>query len=762
MTGPGRSPSSPWVQTVQPVQPVQGGSRDFSNSQSFHPTLSPSATGMRSNSSIAEMSGSPNYFGMTVERHSTNPPTSNPGPHAQKNWGAGPFPHPQATLPSPTKLQLYSQESVSEGLVNLLRSESESDKGRRESALQGWPSNSDRSTNRSQGSLGGYAPEYRKPSLGKRSRCLQSPWLSSPTEVSKVTNLFFIQYLASVPEASPWVTAERCAELVQSSPKELLLLDVRPFAHYSKGNIRGSLNLCIPTTLLKRRSFDTKKLEGTFTSDNDKQRFSRWKECTTIIVYDSATSEAKDVAALQNVINKFKAEDWDGEGLILQDGYKGFSTRFPELIHRPQMPTSGPSAKKRSPMSIDLPSVAPVAGGCALPDSSSAVNPFFGNIRQNMDLLGGVGQIPLKLPAGLTESNQKGLPAWLQDVSDPKDQGRIASENFLDLEKIELHRMKQALSYEGPSASSGGASKKYRVAGIEKGTKNRYNDIYPFEHSRVRLEGIPLGDCDYVNANHIKAEFSNRRYIATQAPVPDTYNDFWRVVWEQDVRVLISLTAEMERGQVKCHPFWKTGNYGPFKVKAYSETSIQVESLSPSATPGQTPKGTNENPVIVVRHFSLYHTALPFQPLRDITQLQYPYWPDFGTLSQPTHLLNLIEQCNKVVRSTSNARFSNQEAEPAGQRPVLVHCSAGCGRTGTFCTVDSVLDMLKRQLGPAAQSSVSPGSPGWTGDSHLDLVRKTVEDFRTQRPSMVQNLSQYVLCYESVLEWLVSRMGEPS
>ncbi|KAJ5632232.1 hypothetical protein N7490_008571 [Penicillium lividum] len=752
MTGPGQSPSSPWV---QPVQPMQGASRDNRNPQSFHPTLSPSPTGGRSNGPISEMH-SPNYFGI-IEHSSSNPPTSNSGPHVQKNWAPGSFTHTQASLPSPSKLQLYSQESVSEGLVNLLRSESATDKGRRESALQGYPTGSDQSRERgemslswSQGFPGGNSPEFRKPSLVL--------FKQSGVRI-KVTNPL---NPVSVPEASQWIIADRCAELVKSSSRSLLLLDVRPFAHYSKSNIRGSLNLCIPTTLLKRRSFDTQKLEGTFTSDHDKRRFSRWRECTSIIVYDSATSEAKDVAALLNVIKKFQAEGWDGEGLILQDGFKGFSSKFPELLHRPQMQTAGPSAKKRSPMSIDLPTVAPVAGGCALPESSSAVNPFFGNIRQNMDLMGGVGQIPVKLPGGLTESSRQGLPSWLQSVSDPKDQGRLASENFLGLEKIELQRMKQALTYEGPSASAGGASKKYRVAGIEKGTKNRYNDIYPFEHSRVRLEGLPLGDCDYVNANHLQAEFSNRRYIATQAPVPDTYNDFWRVVWEQDVRVLVSLTAEMERGQVKCHPFWKTGNYGPFKVKAYSEKSIPVESLGRSATSSQSPDGTNENPVIVVRNFSLYHTELPFQPLRDIVQLQYPYWPDFGTTSQPTHLLNLIEQCNKAVRSTSRTGFSSQEAEPSGQRPILVHCSAGCGRTGTFCTVDSVLDMLKRQRAPGAQSSEAPGAPGWMQDSHLDLVRKTVEDFRTQRPSMVQNLSQYVLCYESVLEWLVSRMDEPS
>jgi protein-tyrosine phosphatase len=187
------------------------------------------------------------------------------------------------------------------------------------------------------------------------------------------------------------------------------------------------------------------------------------------------------------------------------------------------------------------------------------------------------------------------------------------------------------------------------------------------------------------------------------------------------------------------------------------DRSIDPTAKSPLGSSQQAPKSdeSNENPVIIVRHFSLYHTAFPFQPLRDITQLQYPYWPDFGTTSQPAHLLNLIEQCNKVIRSTSTSKFGKQEAEPKGQRPILVHCSAGCGRTGTFCTVDSVLDMLKRQRMSNSDSNMEA-----LQNPSLDLIVKTVEDFRTQRPSMVQNLSQFVLCYESVLEWLVSRMGD--
>lgn len=192
---------------------------------------------------------------------------------------------------------------------------------------------------------------------------------------------------------------------------------------------------------------------------------------------------------------------------------------------------------------------------------------------------------------------------------------------------------------------------------------------------------------------------------------------------------------------MKCHRYWESGDYGPLRVRNLAQKSIHLES-QPS---------TEEDPCIIVRHMSLSHSAFPFQPLREITQLQYPYWPDFGTTSQPSHLLKLIEQCDEVVKATSDAAATTLEAGFEEQRPVLVHCSAGCGRTGTFCTVDSVLGMLKRRI----QGQISEG---WVHDEKLDLIAKTVEDFRTQRPSMIQNLSQFVLCYESVLEWLMWQM----
>jgi tyrosine-protein phosphatase 2/3 len=184
-----------------------------------------------------------------------------------------------------------------------------------------------------------------------------------------------------------------------------------------------------------------------------------------------------------------------------------------------------------------------------------------------------------------------------------------------------------------------------------------------------------------------------------------------------------------------------------------------------------------EQPHIVVRKFAVTHSAHPFSPMREITQIQYSSWPDLGTPAHPSHLLGLVEQCDAVVRSTATPAVSSQASDPnpPTQRPVIVHCSAGCGRTGTFCTVDSAIDMLKRQrskqnvwgnssttgldtVGKDRSAIERDGVDGdWIARDDEDLIAKCVSDFRDQRLSMVQTLRQYVLCYETVLEWLVAQ-----
>ena len=279
--------------------------------------------------------------------------------------------------------------------------------------------------------------------------------------------------------------------------------------------------------------------------------------------------------------------------------------------------------------------------------------------------------------------------------------------------------------------------------------------------------------------------------------------------------MIVMLTAESEGGQRKCHPYWLSGDYGPFRLRSLSERRVSLDpprrvSTNPiparsdskaskptavhrpgmphrssthhgsfSSTPQvESPLSDIEIPHVIIRQLTLSHAARPSENLREITQLQYSSWPDFGAPAHPAHVLGLVQHCGKVVRSyggdgDSNGRAKDEPTEK-GERPIVVHCSAGCGRTGTFCTVDSVVDMLKRQRlrrrraqkekeedGMDVDSAEDgndddgTGKREWLTNDDNDLVAKTVEDFRRQRLSMVQTLRQFVLCYESVLEWVV-------
>ncbi|KAK2855543.1 hypothetical protein FQN49_005085 [Arthroderma sp. PD_2] len=551
------------------------------------------------------------------------------------------------------------------------------------------------------------------------------------------------------------IPAETCLQILRTSRNDTLLLDVRPLLAFTRSHITGSLNLCIPTTLLKRPSFNLQKVEDTFGNGQDKSNFKKWRSSTRIIAYDSSTTHVKDAALLANLLKKFTREGWTGEPFILSGGFSRFAADFPEWTESSQQPTVSSTTYGRSPlsMSLTLPTTAPsIVGGCVMPTPSShPVNPFFSNIRQNIDLIGGVGQLPVTIPASMDEATRQSLPTWLARVADSTNAGKTAALQFLNIEKCEQSRMQQVMSDAGSSTPLGktSTSHRFKIAGVEKGSKNRYNNIYPYDHCRVKLQDTTESSCDYINASYVRSSRSNKRYIATQAPMPATFNDFWRVVWEQDIRLIVMLTAETDGAQVKCHRYWESTDYGNLKVQLVSEGNIPLN-------PNDVMQMSDDIPSFKIRHFSITNSKAPFEPPREVTQVQYSDWPDFGTPAKPYHLLRLIEECD-IIANASNGRSAShylERPDPSGQRKVIVHCSAGCGRTGTFCTVDSVIDMLKRQR-KASQSSART-EPSWVYEDNTDLVAATVEDFRSQRLSMVQSLRQFVLCYESILEWLAS------
>lgn len=637
---------------------------------------------------------------------------------------------------------------------------------------------------------------------------------------------------------SPHIPGDQLVNMLETFDMDgVLLLDVRSVQNFAQNRIKHALNLCIPTTLLKRATFGIEKLQQTFQeSITNSAKFNRWRDMQWIIVYDTNASDSRDSMTAHNMVKKFTAANYSGKIAILRGGFSHFRQAFPDWVDNETMEPPPPKSENAT---LGSNAVAPVIGGVMLPSSMHEPNPFFSNIRQNMDLADGVGQFDVHLPEGVETSS---LPSWLREACAPEDHGKKVSDRFLHIEREEQSRMKGAYAAFNPSNCQ---SNTVQLCGVEKGVKNRYKDILPFEHSRVRLENKPSGSCDYVNASNLSASRTNKKYIATQGPLPATFEDFWSVVWDQDVRVIVMLTATTEGGQLKCHPYWEEREFGPIKLRPLSEkkASLDMEkyrsdsSSTPSSTSSERGRRrantttafeaapnfspTEETPYVVIRKFALSHSSHPFAPMREITHLHFPGWPDFGTPAKPSHLLALVELANVMQRAalpveTSAVVESHKSGgslpitwhdEPEADkncRPMLVHCSAGCGRTGAFCTVDSVVDMLKRKrqaeltgitakdtegdvsmFNPAAEG-VSPMTAGdsyfqmgmssvadsvaslphssqdpaasletrWLNDDSVDLIQTTVEDFRQQRLSTVQSLRQYVLCYETVLEWM--------
>lgn len=311
------------------------------------------------------------------------------------------------------------------------------------------------------------------------------------------------------------MSTNQLKDILEHSPEgEYLILDVRVSTQYSQSRIRDALNLCIPTTLLKRATFDLQKLLKTLQTEEDQEKFAQWQTVKYLIIYDAASTEKRDAVSAINMFKKFANEGFSGSSFLLKGGFQTFANSCPSLIDRR-------SAAERAGTSVNgdgRPLFAPVIGGVSLPSAANNPNPFFNNIRQNMDLADGVGQMDVSVPSNVDFDT---LPAWLRETTRASDHGKIVSENFLKIERNEQSRMKDAYAAFTP----GGAAKSrgVRLSGVEKGVKNRYKDILPFDHARVRLADRSEGSCDYINASYVQASRSNKRYIASQGPLPATF-----------------------------------------------------------------------------------------------------------------------------------------------------------------------------------------------------------------------------------------------
>nr|XP_045004515.1 receptor-type tyrosine-protein phosphatase delta isoform X34 [Jaculus jaculus] len=229
--------------------------------------------------------------------------------------------------------------------------------------------------------------------------------------------------------------------------------------------------------------------------------------------------------------------------------------------------------------------------------------------------------------------------------------------------------------------------------------KNRYANVIAYDHSRVLLsaiEGIP--GSDYVNANYIDGYRKQNAYIATQGSLPETFGDFWRMIWEQRSATIVMMTKLEERSRVKCDQYWPSRG---------TETHglVQVTLLD-----------TIELATYCVRTFTLYKNGSSEK--REVRQFQFTAWPDHGVPEHPTPFLAFLRRV--------------KTCNPPDAGPMVVHCSAGVGRTGCFIVIDAMLERIKHEK---------------TVDiyGHVTLMR-------AQRNYMVQTEDQYIFIHDALLE----------
>ncbi|XP_020952530.1 receptor-type tyrosine-protein phosphatase F isoform X26 [Sus scrofa] len=229
--------------------------------------------------------------------------------------------------------------------------------------------------------------------------------------------------------------------------------------------------------------------------------------------------------------------------------------------------------------------------------------------------------------------------------------------------------------------------------------KNRYANVIAYDHSRVILtsiDGVP--GSDYINANYIDGYRKQNAYIATQGPLPETMGDFWRMVWEQRTATVVMMTRLEEKSRVKCDQYWPargTETYG----------LVQVTLLD-----------TVELATYTVRTFALHKSGSSEK--RELRQFQFMAWPDHGVPEYPTPILAFLRRV--------------KACNPLDAGPMVVHCSAGVGRTGCFIVIDAMLERMKHE-------------------KTVDIYGH-VTCMRAQRNYMVQTEDQYVFIHEALLE----------
>uniref|UniRef100_A0A663M5U4 Receptor-type tyrosine-protein phosphatase eta n=1 Tax=Athene cunicularia TaxID=194338 RepID=A0A663M5U4_ATHCN len=253
--------------------------------------------------------------------------------------------------------------------------------------------------------------------------------------------------------------------------------------------------------------------------------------------------------------------------------------------------------------------------------------------------------------------------------------------------------------------SAGVHQPKFAAELAENRGKNRYNNVLPYDISRVKLSDQSSATDDYINANYMPGYNSKKAFIAAQGPLPNTIEDFWRMIWEKNIYSIVMLTKCVEQARTKCEQYWpdkQSKSYGDIIVTMVSEAVL---------------------PEWTVRDFTVEKTNTPES--HSVRQFHFTSWPDHGVPETTDLLINFRHLVHE---------YSSQNPIDS---PTLVHCSAGVGRTGTFIAIDRLIQQVEME-------------------NTVD-VYGVVYDLRMHRPLMVQTEDQYVFLNQCVMDIIRSQ-----
>uniref|UniRef100_A0A8C0Q2L0 protein-tyrosine-phosphatase n=1 Tax=Canis lupus familiaris TaxID=9615 RepID=A0A8C0Q2L0_CANLF len=318
--------------------------------------------------------------------------------------------------------------------------------------------------------------------------------------------------------------------------------------------------------------------------------------------------------------------------------------------------------------------------------------------------------VHLKQPLKATRINAASIESRVQELNRAADASEKAKQGFW--EEFEMLQQQECrLLYPRKEGQR-----------LENKPKNRYKNILPFDTTRVTLHDVDdnVPGADYINANYIRVGVQETRvshglgkvYIATQGCLQTTVAAFWAMVYQENTRVIVMATREVERGRNKCFRYWpelhgsqeygcvRICNLAEYQAQGYCVRELQVWRPDQVSPEGHKPRRT-------VKH---YH---------------YFSWPDHGVPAEPSGVLGFLEEVNRT-----------QSSMP-GAGPIVVHCSAGIGRTGTIIVIDILVDTIRRQ----------------GLDCDID-VPKTIQLVRRQRSGMVQTEAQYKFVYLALQRYI--------